>query len=568
LCNRVSLSLEAAYLRSAKLIGLAGVLALVFGPATAAAQPPQPEAVPGELIVQFEPGVDASARASLRQATDVAAIRAMRRPGRQLVRVGSGRPVASAIRELEADPRVAYAEPNYIYRAGAVPNDEFFDLLWGLRNSGQTILGVPGIPGADIDAVPAWDLTRGSADVVVAVADSGVQYVHPDLAGNIWNNPRDPAGGGDQDGNGLIDDVRGWDFIGADANPNDLNGHGTHVAGTIGAAGNNGIGVTGVNWDVSLMVVRVLNQAGEGSLDMIADGFDYAGATGVRVVNASLGGPAQSAALHASITSHPNTLFVVAAGNEGTNNDSPATPVYPCNYTASNLVCVAATTNTDALAGFSNFGAVSVDLAAPGENVGSTYLQQQGTYIFESGTSMASPHVAGAAALMLARNPAISVATMRSALLTTGDPLPALAGVTVTGRRLNLLNAIRSVLAPSPPAPSPPAPPPPAPPPPPPAPPPGGAPAPPTLANVSARCLVSRRRLIRCSLGNAHVVARATLRLKRGRRAIARRTVRPDAAGAVTLRVKRPLRRGRYALTLVLRDAAGAQRTIRRRLRA
>ena len=560
---------------------MVGVLALATGPATAVAQPP-PEAVPGELVVQFKRGVDAAARAGLRQGADVAAVRAMRRPGQQLVQAQAGRSVGSAIRELEADPRVAYAEPNYIYRASAVPNDEFFSALWGLRNTGQPILNTTGIPGADIDAVPAWDLTRGNPNVVVAVADSGVEYEHPDLAGNIWTNPRDPPGGGDQDGNGFVDDVRGWDFIASDADPNDLNGHGTHVAGTIGAVGNNQTGVTGVSWDVSLMLVRVLNRSGEGTLAAIADGFDYAGDRGARVVNASLGGPGQSATLLSSITSHPNTLFVVAAGNEGANND--LTPSYPCNYTASNVVCVAATTNRDTLAGFSNFGAVSVDLGAPGENIGSTYPQQDGEYIFESGTSMASPHVAGAAALMLARNPGLTVAAMRSGLLGTGDRLSALVGRTVTGRRLNLLNALRPPAPPPPPPPAPPPPPrppappapapaPPAPPPapPPPAPPPSPPPPPagpaPTLASVSARCRVSRRKRVRCALRNAQIVVRATLRLRRGRRTIARRTVRPNRAGTVSLRVKRRLRRGRYALTIRLTDRAGAKRTIRRRLR-
>jgi subtilisin family serine protease len=558
-----------------RLICVAGALALAMGPVTAMAQPPS-EAVPGELVVQFERGVEASTRAGLRQGADVTAVRAMRRPGQQLLQVQAGGSVASAIRELEADPRVAYAEPNYIYRASAVPNDEFFSVLWGLRNTGQT-MAAPGIVGADIDAVPAWDLTRGNPNVVVAVADTGVRHDHSDLAGNIWSNPRDPLGGGDQDRNGFVDDVRGWDFVFSDADPYDLNGHGTHVAGTIGAVGNNQIGVTGVNWDVSLMLVRVLNASGAGSLAAIADGFDYAGDMGVRVVNASLGGPGQSAALLTSITSHPNTLFVVAAGNDGANND--VTPSFPCNYAASNLVCVAATTNRDALAGFSNFGAVTVDLGAPGEDIGSAYLQEEGEYIFESGTSMASPHVAGAAALMLARNPGITVAAMRSGLLTTGDPLSALAGRTVTGRRLNLLNALRTVPLPSAP-PRPPTPPAPAPRPPPPAPPspapfapfpappppPAGGPAP-TLASVAARCRVSRRTRVRCALSNAQLVARATLQLRRGRRTIARRTVRPSAAGTVSLRVKRRLRRGRYALTIRLTGAAGGKRTIRRRLR-
>jgi thermitase len=354
-------------------------------PAAAAAQlrpPASPSGdVPGQVIVQFKAGVSASARGTVRGAADVEVVRAMRHGGQQLLEVQAGQTVADAIRELEADPRVAFAQPNHVYHATAVPNDPLFGQLWGQFNTGQAVYGLPGVPGtsgADSDATPAWDRTTGSPSILVAVTDSGIAYDHPDLAANIWSNPADPPGGGDNDGNGLVDDVHGADFIDLDGDPRDLNEHGTHVAGTIGAVGNNGIGVAGMSWQVTLMAVRVLNASGSGSSASIADGFDYAGDHGARVVNASLGGPgATDPAMSAAITAHPNTLYIVAAGNDGVNNDG-GNPHVPCNLTNANLVCVAATTQTDGLAGFSNRGTTSVDLGAPGTNILSTIPSYNG----------------------------------------------------------------------------------------------------------------------------------------------------------------------------------------------
>ena len=258
-----------------------------------------------------------------------------------------------------------YAEPNFIYQPALTPNDPRFGELWGLNQGSD----------ADIDAPEAWDLTTGSSSVVVAVVDTGVAYDHPDLAPNIWTNAGDPPGGGDDDGNGFLDDTRGWDFISNDNDPRDLEGHGTHVAGTIGAKGNNAAGVTGVNWNVRLMPVRVLGPNG-GTNATVTNGFDYAGDMGARVANASLGGGGFSQAMKDTIDSHPGTLYVVAAGNggaDGVGDNNDVTPAYPCNYTSVNLICVAATTPADALAGFSNYGAASVDLAAPGTQILSTW---------------------------------------------------------------------------------------------------------------------------------------------------------------------------------------------------
>ena len=235
----------------------------------------------------------------------------------------------------------------------------------GSAHTGQIVNGVPGTADADIDGPEAWDTETGSSDVVVAVVDSGVTYDHPDLAPNMWSNPGEiPGNGIDDDGNGFIDDVRGWDFIGVDNDPFDLNLHGTHVAGTIGAKGDNNQGITGVDWDVSLMALRALDNYGSGSNAGITAAFNYAGDNGADVVNASLNGTGFSQAMLDSINAAPNTLFVAAAGNNATNNDT-TTPRYPCNYVAPNNICVAATNSNDGLASFSNVGATSVDLAAP-----------------------------------------------------------------------------------------------------------------------------------------------------------------------------------------------------------
>ena len=266
--------------------------------------------------------------------------------------------VEHAVRAFEARPEVLYAEPNWIYRAAATPNDPRYAELWGLSQSSD----------ADIDAPEAWDDNTGSGAVTVAVADTGIAYDHPDLAPNMWTNAADPVGGGDNDANGFVDDVRGWDFIDNDNDPRDLSGHGTHVAGTIGARGHNGLGVTGVNWNVGLMAVRVLGEDG-GTNASVTNGFDYAGDMGADVVNASLGGGGPAQAMKDAIDAHGDTLYVVSAGNggfDGVGDNNDFLPQYPCNYTSANLICVAATGETDVLTGFSNYGVASVDLAAPG----------------------------------------------------------------------------------------------------------------------------------------------------------------------------------------------------------
>jgi thermitase len=350
-----------------------GAAAQQTGPTLHKAPATGPETVPGEIVVAFRSGVAGSERAAARSAAHVRAERNLLLPGAQLVKVEGGQTVQEAIAALERRRDVRYAEPNWIYHADSTtPDDPLFGSQWGLHNSGQAVNGHPaGTADVDIDAPEAWDRSRGSAATVVAVVDTGVAWDHPDLAPNLWSNGDEVAGNGvDDDGNGKVDDVRGWDFVDGDNNPWDYNDHGTHVAGTIAARGDNGVGVAGVAWQASIMPLRALNASGLGTAATITDSFTYAAANGAAVVNASLVGPGNSQALSDAITNNPDTLFVVPADNAGQNNDT--TPRYPCNDPAANLICVAATDNRDALASFSNYGATSVDLAAPGVDIQST----------------------------------------------------------------------------------------------------------------------------------------------------------------------------------------------------
>ncbi len=663
--------------------------------------------VPGEVVVGF-------AQAALRPtpAAGLAAARsrvlaalgpgaAVRRSLRakglavDLIRLPRGRTVPQAVAALRQVAGVAFAEPNYLYRvADTVPNDPLFGQLWGLRNTGQWVggnWGRSGTPGADIKATAAWDLTQGG-DATVAVVDTGVAYDHPDLAPNIWVNPGETGDGRetngvDDDGNGFVDDWRGWDFVDGDNDPRDYHGHGTHVAGTVGARGNDGVGVVGVNWQVRIVPVRVCDGSGSCTLFDVAAGFLYAAGMGARVVNASLGGPS-SAYMGAAISGSPDTLFVVAAGNEFADNDSPATPTYPCNYPYANVICVAATDQDDGLASFSNYGATSVDLGAPGENILSTvpaygaplyeegfeqpltgrwitggtnntwdrttaykvsgsfsltdspggnyanntnswaatatsvslagqqgcrleywlrldveytspnkfdalYVEaspdgtnwttvagwtgtslgafipmsedisafdgepavyfrfrlqsdastrRDGAYIddvrvrcltstytgseyeYWSGTSMATPHVAGAAALVLAANPLAGVADLRYALLSEVDPVSALAGKTVTGGRLNLYRSLRLATTPN-------------------------LAAPPDGANVGRSVPVA---------GTAPPGARVTVRFVDGAGGIVQRSVYagPDGSFAVDVGIGR-LQPGGVSLQAAVRTGSG-----------
>jgi subtilisin family serine protease len=409
------------------------LIALVVGVSASASIEPirTTEFVPGEVIVRFKPQLGLKARQTILGAESAALDKQLLLPGAAVVKLPRGESVSAAISGLEQHASVLDAQPNYIYHSERTPSDPSFNLLWGLQNTGQLVQDVWGTDDADIDAPEAWELNTGSDAVKVAIADTGVEYDHPDLAGNIVE--------------------LGRDFYSNDLDPRDENGHGTHVAGTIGAQGANGVGVAGVNWNVGLMPVRVLGPTGSGTTATITNGFLYAAQHGARVVNASLGGSTYDPALANAISAASGTLFVVAAGNGAGDNDLFGQAVYPCNYASPNLVCVAATDQNDSLAAFSNYGTTSVDLAAPGVKIGSTYVG--GTYVYSQGTSMAAPHVAGVAALLLAQAPTATVEQLRSALLSSVDLVGPLAGKVASSGRLNAHKALLAVAPPAPPPP-------------------------------------------------------------------------------------------------------------------
>lgn len=299
-----------------------------------------------------------------------------------------GQTVADALATLRDDPAVRLAERDRYSVLHATTNDPLFGQLWGLLNGGSGVDGFLGaLPGADVDVSSAWDRTRGSSAIVIADIDSGYRFDAPDLAPVAWTNALDPAGGGDNDGNGIVDDTHGADFVGSsadapatDGDPTDDNlidgGHGVHTAGTMGAAGNNGVGISGVAQNVRIMPLRVCafsSSAGETrcptSSQILA--INYAGAHNARVANMSLGSISSTQAVSDAIAANANVLFVISAGNDAVSND--AVPHYPCNYPLANIVCVAATDQADQLAGFSDWGATSVDLGAPGTQTYSTY---------------------------------------------------------------------------------------------------------------------------------------------------------------------------------------------------
>jgi subtilisin family serine protease len=363
--------------------------------------------------------------------------------------------VADLLSRLSNRGDIEYAEPNFIVRATSLPNDPFFPQLWGLFNTGQTIGGVAGLAGADINVTPAWNVTTGSTGNVVAVIDTGVDYTHPDLASNMWSAP---APFSVTIAGQTITCVKGTHGFKVNTmvtpalltcDPLDDYFHGTHVAGTVGAVGNNALGVVGVNQIASIMAVKFLDSTGSGSTADAINAIEFAiqakatfstpGLANIRVLSASWGGGGFSQALLDEINK-ANTndmLFVAAAGNNGSNNDT--TPTYPASFNAPNVVAVAATDSSDHLAGFSNYGRNSVHLGAPGVSILSTYPGS--SYQYLNGTSMATPHVSGAAALVLSHC-TLSTANLKTALLNNVQPIAALATATITGGRLNVNNAL------------------------------------------------------------------------------------------------------------------------------
>lgn len=406
-----------------------------------------------EALVRYSDGAGIALSQSI-AAHNLELVRPVGRAGAFRLR-SRAKDVAALLRDLRTSGAVVYAEPNYIVRTTAVPNDPMFRILWGLRNTGQPIFGVPGTPGAHISATAAWDVSTGNRNAVVGVVDTGIDYNHPDLVANVWSAPTDfsvTIGGMPIN---CLAGTHGFNAITDTCIPLDDNNHGTHVSGTIGATGNNGAGVTGVNWATSIMGLKFLNAAGNGSIADAIDAIEFAiqvkqifpTTANVRVLNNSWGGGGFSQTLLNQINAAnaAGILFVAAAGNDASDND--LVPAYPGNYDAPNVVAVAATTNQDTLADFSNYGATSVDLGAPGDLIASTI--RNGNYSIFSGTSMAAPHVSGAAMLVLSQC-ALDTAALKSTLLSTVDVVASLVGWTATGGRLNVDRAIRNCGPPPP----------------------------------------------------------------------------------------------------------------------
>ncbi len=308
----------------------------------------------GEILVKFKPGAHLMHKVDVHQKVGAHVMKRIKTEELERIKLPADLSVEEAVRYYQENPDVEYAEPNYLVRAAAVPDDPGFGQQWCLLNTGQIVNGLAGTAGADIDADKAWDFTEGTPAVTVAVIDSGVDKNHPDLAANL---------------------VAGYDFVDNDSDPADLNGHGTHVAGIIGAVSNNAWGVAGTAWNARIMPLRALDENGEGTIADVIEAIEFAADRNVNIVNMSFSGPDFSQALFNAMKAAPNILFIAAAGNDGISaigGNSDVTPHYPASFNLSHIISVAATDQNDDLANFSNYGVVSVDVAAPGTNILST----------------------------------------------------------------------------------------------------------------------------------------------------------------------------------------------------
>jgi thermitase len=412
----------------------------------------QDDADKAEVLVRFRPGTTREAiDRTVAQFHDQVEDRIESVDGLDVIEDEDGKTSADVVAQYRALAEVEYAEANSEITldhedAGGKhvhANDEMFFRQWGLANNGAN----GGKAGADIRAMWAWAVTKGSDQIVVAVIDSGVDYTHPDLVRNIWTRPEIIKAYHDDDLTSAegIDDVHGLNLVDDDGDPMDTNGHGTHCAGIIGAEGGNGFGIAGVNWNVKIMPLRFMDGDGAGTTRDAIEAINYVidrkrAGVNVRVISASWGSTARSRALEDVIRKayDEGILFVAAAGNASTDNDQ--TPHYPSSYNLGNMVSVAALNRNDQLASFSNYGARSVNVAAPGEEILSTWLEHG--FSEKKGTSMATPFVAGVAALILSQNPKMSVDDLRAKLLKSVDPIDSLKGKVSSGGRINAAKAV------------------------------------------------------------------------------------------------------------------------------
>ena len=405
-----------------------------------------------EVLVRFRSGVTADAiERIVQRLNDEVEDRIESVDGLDIIEDEDGKDTESVVAQYRALPEVEYAEANSEItldhedggRKHVHADDELFFRQWGLFNSGQN----SGKAGADISAMRAWAVTKGSDKVVVAVLDSGVDYSHPDLVKNIWTRPQIIKAYQDDDltSEGPVDDVHGFNVVDDNGDPMDDNGHGTHCAGIIGAEGGNGLGIAGVNWNVKIMPLKFMDADGSGTTKDAIEAINYVidrkrAGVNVRIISASWGSTVKSRALEDVIHKayDEGILFVAAAGNASSDNDRA--PHYPASYNIGNVVSVAALNRKDELASFSNYGSTSVHVAAPGEEILSTWLEHG--FEEKKGTSMATPFVAGVAALILSQNPKMSVDDLRARLLQSVDKLPSLNGKVSTGGRINAAKAV------------------------------------------------------------------------------------------------------------------------------
>ncbi|MBI3928161.1 MAG: S8 family serine peptidase [Armatimonadetes bacterium] len=419
-----------------------------LNPPAAASSPAAPssrdEYVPGEVLVKTRPGIFKS-ESRLEQDYGARVLERLPAPGpfksagSEILRLElpEATTTAEALEKMAGDPRVEVAAPNHVYHlAGApVPND-LVPELWGLQNTGQD----GGKPGADIDAPGAWAVTTGKRDggPVVAVLDTGMDYEHPDLRANLWTNPNETEDGTDNDGNGVVDDVHGYNAVLDNGDARAGHGHGTHVAGTIGAEGNNGLGMVGVNWQARIMPVKIFPDDGDATTAAtIIRAIQYADRMGARITSNSWTGAGYNPIVKEVLANSP-ALHIFAAGNEARDNDD--TPTYPASFNLPNQVVVAASDRNDELGFFSCYGKKTVDVAAPGVSILSTV--PGGGYEAWNGTSMATPHVAGVAALIASEYPEATNQQIKDRLIYSADPLPAFADRVSSGGRLNAARAV------------------------------------------------------------------------------------------------------------------------------
>jgi thermitase len=404
------------------------------------------QAVPGEFIVKIKPGQKSNLLKSLAK-NGFSLKRDLKLAFGDFILVKG-----SNTKSLKSISEIIYFEPNYILKAIGhnehLGDDAKFGALWGLLNTGSnepskdgtTYNPTPGVQGADVNAIKAWDITKGSKAVTIAVIDTGIDYNHEDLKNNMWVNPKEIAGNNkDDDNNGYVDDVYGYNFAAKNSNPMDGNGHGTHCAGTIGAE-HNSVGVAGVMSEVKMMAVKFLSDEGSGTSADAIEAINYATKMDVDLMSNSWGGGGFSQTLYDSIDAakKKGILFIAAAGNSATNNDQ--SPHYPSNYEVDNVISVAAHAINDSLASFSCFGRRTVHIAAPGKNIMSS--TPNNTYSVYSGTSMATPHVSGVLGLLLAKEGRLPVLEVRERVMATSIPVGSYRRTTLSGGRIDAYNLL------------------------------------------------------------------------------------------------------------------------------